>query len=193
MKIGIIGKGNVGTALAKGLSQGGHEIKHGHRDPNEPVFEAASWGDVVILAVPYSSVPDAAKAIGSAADDKPLIDVTNAIGPNMELAIGFTTSAAEELQKLLPKAHVVKAFNTVFAQNQSTARIGDEQLTLFVAGDKAEAKKTVMQLGEDIGFFSTNAGSLKVARYLEPMGMLMINMGYNLGMGTKIGFKLAKA
>jgi predicted dinucleotide-binding enzyme len=192
MKIGIIGKGNVGTALAVGLSRSGHEIKHGHRDPKEPVAEAASWGEVIILAVPYSSVLDAAKAIGSAADGKTLIDVTNALGPNMQLVIGFTASSAEELQKILPKAHVVKAFNTVFAQNQSTARVGGEQLTLFVAGDDPKAKQTVMQLGKDIGFDPVDAGSLKVSRYLEPMGMLMINLGYNLGMGTNIGLKLVK-
>jgi predicted dinucleotide-binding enzyme len=192
MKIGIIGKGNVGTALAVGLSRSGHEIKHGHRDPKEPVAEAASWGEVIILAVPYSSVLDAAKAIGSAADGKTLIDVTNALGPDMQLAIGFTTSSAEELQKILPKAHVVKAFNTVFAQNQSTASVGGERLTLFVAGDDPEAKQTVMQLGKDIGFDPVDAGPLKVSRYLEPMGILMINLGYNLGMGTNIGLKLVK-
>lgn len=192
IKIGIIGKGNVGTALAMGLSRSGHEIKHGHRDSKEPVVVAAKWGEVVILAVPYISVQNAVKAIGSAANGKVLIDVTNALGPNMQLAIGFSTSAAEELQKFLPKVHVVKAFNVVFAQNQSTGRVGGEQLTLLVAGDDPKAKQTVMQLGRDIGFDSVDAGSLKVARYLEPMGMLMIKLGYDLGMGPNIGLKLVK-
>jgi 8-hydroxy-5-deazaflavin:NADPH oxidoreductase len=192
MKIGIIGKGSVGTAIAKGLIRKGHEIKHGHRDPKEPVSEAAKWGEVIILAVPHENVADAAKAIGSAADGKVLVDVTNAIGENMNLAIGFSTSAAEELQKKLPKTRVVKAFNTVFAANQSTGRISHEQLTLFVAGDDAKAKQTVMQLGRDIGFDPMDAGPLKSARYLEPMAMLLINLGYGLGMGTGIGYKLVK-
>ena len=192
MRIGIIGKGHVGTALAAGLSRKRHEIKFGHRDPKEPVSAAAKWGEVIILAVPYESVGDAAKAIGSAADGKIVIDVTNALGSNMELVVGFTTSAAEELQKKLPKARVVKAFNTVFAQNQSTGRIGNEQLTLFVAGDDAKAKETVMRLGKDIGFEPMDAGSLKSARYLEPMQMLMITLGFALGMGTRIGFKLVR-
>ena len=135
---------------------------------------------------------DAAKTIGSSADGKVLLDVTNAIGENMNLAIGFSTSAAEELQKKLPKARVVKAFNTVFAVNQSTGRIGNEQLTLFVAGDHAKAKQTVMQLGRDIGFDPVDAGPLKAARYLEPMAMLLINLGYGLGMGSGIGYKLVK-
>ena len=192
MRIGIIGKGNVGTAIAAGLSRKGHEVKFGHRDPKDPVAEAAKWGEVIILAVPHSSAADTAREVGSAADGKTVIDVSNAVTDNMELAIGFTTSAAEEIQKKLPKAHVVKAFNTVFAQNQSVGRISNEQLTLFVAGDDAKAKQTVMQLGADIGFDPVDVGSLKAARYLEPMGMLMINLGYGLGMGTKIGYKLVK-
>jgi predicted dinucleotide-binding enzyme len=192
MKIGIIGKGNVGSALAAGLRRKGHEIKFGHSDPKEPASEAAKWGEVIILAVPHRAAADAAKAVGSAANGKTVIDVSNALTANMEWAIGFTTSAAEEIQKMLPKAHVVKAFNTIFAQNQSTGKVGDEELTLFVAGDDAKAKQTVMQLGRDIGFDPVDAGPLKSARYLEPMGMLMINLGYPLGMGPKIGIRLVK-
>jgi predicted dinucleotide-binding enzyme len=191
MKIAIIGKGNVGTAIAKGLS-GKHQIKFGHRDPNEPVLEAAKWGEIIILAVPHEAAADVTKAVGSAADGKTVIDVSNAVNEKGDLALGFTTSAAEEIQKRLPKAHVVKAFNTVFAHNQTTGRVGSEQLTLFVAGDDAKAKQTVMQLGSDIGFDAVDAGPLKAARYLEPMGMLMISLGYDLGMGAKIGYKLVK-
>jgi len=192
MRIGIIGKGNVGTAIATGLTRAGHEVKHGHRDPKEPVQEAARWGEVIVLAVPFENVTDAANTIGSLADGKVLLDVTNAIGENMTLAIGCTTSGAEELQKKLPKARVAKAFNTVFAQNQSTGKLGKEQLTLFVASDDIKAKQTIMQLGRDIGFDPVDAGPLNSARYLEPMGMLMINLGYVLGMGSKIGYKLVK-
>ena len=192
MKIGIIGKGHVGNALATGLSHAGHEIKFGHRDPEEPVAEAAKWGEVIIFAVPHDAIADVAEAVGSAADGKVLVDVTNAIGDNMGLAVGFSTSAAEELQKMLPTARFVKAFNTVFAPNQSKGRLGGEQLTLFVAGNDADAKETVMRFGREIGFDSVDAGPLKSARYLEPMAILLINMGYGLGMGTGIGFRLVK-
>jgi predicted dinucleotide-binding enzyme len=192
MKLGIIGKGNVGSALAAGLKGKGHEIKFGHTGTQEPVGEAAKWGEVIILAVPHRAAADAAKAVGSAADGKTLIDVSNALTEKMEWAMGFSTSAAEEIQKMLPKAHVVKAFNTIFAQNQSTGKVGGQDLTLFVAGDDAKAKQTVMQLGRDIGFDPVDAGPLKSARYLEPMGMLMINLGYPLGMGPKIGLKLVR-
>ncbi len=193
MKIGIIGKGKVGTALSLGLSRAGHEIRFGHRDPKEPVEEAAKWGDVIILAVPFSNVPDAARAIGSEADNKVLIDATNVLNENMDLAIGCTTSGAEQLKSYLPNARVVKAFNTVFARNQGTGRTGDSQLTLFVASDDEKAKQTVMQLGKEIGFDSVDAGPLKSARYLEPMGVLMISLGLKFGMGTGIGYKLLKS
>ena len=193
MKVGIIGKGNVGTAIAKGLTGKGYEIKFGHRDPKEPVAEAAKWGEIIVLAVPYLAISDAVKEIGSYADGKTLLDVTNVLGANGDLAIGFNTSGAEELQKKLPKAHVAKAFNTVFAKNQSTGRVGNEQLTLFVAADDSKAKQTVMQLGRDIGFKPVDAGHLSASRYLEPMGMFMINLAFQMGMGTDIGYKLVTA
>jgi predicted dinucleotide-binding enzyme len=192
LKIGIIGKGNVGTAIGTGLTRKGHIIKYGHRDVKEPVDRAAEWGEVLILAVPHDSLENVAKDIGSAADGKVVLDVTNAVGDDWNLTIGFTTSMAEELQKMLPRARVVKAFNTVFAKNQSTGKVGGEQLTLFVAADDAEAKQTIMRLGSEIGFNAVDAGPLKSARYLEPMAMLLMIMAFQLGMGVDIGYKLVK-
>jgi 8-hydroxy-5-deazaflavin:NADPH oxidoreductase len=193
MKIAIIGKGNVGTALQKGLIKAGHETKFGHRDPVEPVAEAAKWGEVIILAVPHENANDARDAIKQFADEKIVIDVMNAIGPNMDLGIDCTTSSAEETQKKLPKAKVVKAFNTVFAQNQSTGKVAGEQLTAFIAGDDLKAKQTVAKLTKDIGFDPIDCGPLISARYLEAMAILIINLAYNYGMGPKMGYKMIKA
>ncbi len=193
MKIGIIGKGNVGSALCEGLNRGGHETKFGHRDPAEPVTDAAKWGEVIILAVPHNNINDAIEEIKPYADGKTVIDVTNAIGANMELAISCTTSTAEETQKRLPKAHVVKAFNTIFAPNQSTAKVGDQQLTAFIAGDDVGAKQIVEQLTRDMGFDPVDCGPLTVARYLDAMGNMIINLAFKYGMGNKIGYKLVKA
>jgi 8-hydroxy-5-deazaflavin:NADPH oxidoreductase len=192
MKIAIIGKGNVGNALSSGLGKAGHQTKFGHRDPNESVADAAKWGEVIILAVPHENANNAIEAIERFADGKTVIDVINAIGPNMDLGISCTTSTAEETQKKLPKAHVVKAFNTVFAPNQSTAKVGSEQLTAFIAGDDLEAKHTVAQLTQDIGFDPVDCGPLKAARNLEAMGNLIINLAYKYGMGNKMGYKLVK-
>ncbi len=191
MKIAIIGKGNVGTALSKGLS-GKHETKFGHRDPAEPVADAAKWGEVIILAVPHENANDAIEEIRPFADGKIVINVINAVGSNGNLAISCTTSSAEETQKKLPKAHVVKAFNTVFAKNQSTGKVGKEQLSAFIAGDDLKAKQTVAQLTRDIGFDPVDCGPLRAARYLEAMGMLIINLAFDYQLGTKIGYRLVK-
>jgi predicted dinucleotide-binding enzyme len=191
-KIAIIGKGNVGKALAEGLRRAGNEVRFGSTDPKESPSEVSAWADVVILAVPWGAHAEIARTIGSALDGKPVVDVSNVLTPSFELALGFTTSEAEELQKLVPRAKVVKAFNTVFAQNMSTGRLRGERLTVLVAGEDAGTKGIVRKLAEGIGFDSVDAGPLKSARYLEPLGMLNITLGYGLKMGTDIGFRLVK-
>jgi len=193
MKIAIIGKGNVGTALYNGLTKAGHQIKFGHRDPKENVEDAAKWGELIILAVPHENADNAIENIKPYVNGKIVIDVMNAIGPTMNLGISCTTSTAEQTQKKLPQAYVVKAFNTVFAPNQSTARVGKEQLTAFIAGDNLGAKQTVAQLTKDIGFDPIDCGPLRAARNIEAMANLIINLAYKYGMGNKMGYKLVKA
>ena len=192
MKIAIIGKGHVGRAIGNGLGVK-HEVRFGRRDPAEPVADAAKWGEVIILAVPHENLDDVLRAIKPYANGKVVIDVTNAINENLELSISCTTSTAEETQKKLPKAKVVKAFNTVFAANQSAGKIGSEQLTAFIAGDDLKAKQTVAQLTVHIGFDPLDCGSLKAARYLDAMAMLIIQLAFSHRMGTSIGYKLVKA
>jgi len=192
LKVAIIGKGHVGRALGKGLGIK-HEVRFGHRNPAEPVSDAAKWGEVIILAIPHESLNDAVETIKPYVDGKVVIDVTNALTDNLELSISCTTSTAEETQKKLPKAKLVKAFNTVFAVNQSVGKIGSEQLTAFIAGDDAKAKQTVAQLTREIGFDPLDCGSLKAARYLDAMAMLIIQLAFAKKMGTGIGYKLVKA
>jgi 8-hydroxy-5-deazaflavin:NADPH oxidoreductase len=98
MKISIIGDGNVGQALARGLSKAGHSVTTTGNDPAR-VKELTATGDVVFLAVPFAALNEVAANIGTAADGKPVVDVTNALSPEFSLALGFTTSGAEELQK----------------------------------------------------------------------------------------------
>jgi predicted dinucleotide-binding enzyme len=190
-KIGIVGDGNVGSALARGLTGAGYEVRAVGKDKTA-IREVASWGEVVVLAVPFGAIDDVVGAAGEALAGKTLVDVTNAVDASMALAVGFTTSGAEELQKKLPKARVVKAFNTVFAQHMHSGRLGDKPLTAFVAADDASAKKTVLDLARGIGFDAVDAGPLKNARLLEPFAFFNIQLGYVLGMGTQIGFKLLR-
>ncbi|HYM39253.1 MAG TPA: NADPH-dependent F420 reductase [Thermoplasmata archaeon] len=203
MRAAVIGTGHVGTAIAKGLQRAKHEVRMGSRQPSEtraprgipvgPSRSTAEWAEAVILAVPYSAIQEAVRAMGPGAlKGKTVVDVTNVISPSMDLAVGFTTSGGEELQKLVPEANVVKAFNTVFARHMSTGKLAGQPLTLHVAGDTPQAKEAVMRLGRDIGFEPVDAGPLKAARYLEPMGMHLISLGYGQKMGDGIGYRLVR-
>ena len=142
--------------------------------------------------MPYHQVSNVVANIGHLLEDKIVIDVTNRIGPNGEPVPCGSTSGAEELQKMLPLAKVVKAFNTVFAANQGTGHIGDEQLTGFVAGDDVEAKGTVMSLMRDMGYDPVDSGPLRSARHLEEMGMHIVDLAFGQGMGTSIGYRLVR-
>ena len=155
--------------------------------------EAAKFGDAVLLAVPWSGVPDTVAAAESL-KGKLLIDCTNPLTPDfMDLVVGHTTSGAEEVAKLAPGAKVVKAFNTIFAQIvHSTPPFGAEKPSVFYCGDDEEAKNTVANLIDDIGFEPVDAGPLKNARYVEPLAELMIQMAYALGAGPMQAVKLMR-
>lgn len=185
MKIAIIGNGNVGSALERGLKRAGHDVRATGR---ENVRETAEWGESIILAVPFGAIDDALQTMNDAVNGKVLIDVTNALGEDMALAIGCTNSGAEELQRKAPRAKVVKAFNTNFAQHMDSGHVGDAPLTVFAAGDDEGARDTALQLAREIGFDAVNAGPLQNARWLETLGYLNIQLGYVVGHGTGTGF-----
>jgi hypothetical protein len=202
MRVGILGTGNVGQALARGLVRN-HEVRLGSRAPEKvkappgvavgPVREVADWAETVILAVPYRAVKEALVAAGPAlVKGRILIDATNAIAPSQELAVGFRTSGAEEIAQIAPGARVAKAFNTVFASSMSTGKVAGTPLTVFVAADDPKAKEAALRLARDIGFDAVDAGPLRSARLIEPIAMLMINMGYGLRMGTEMGLRLVR-
>ena len=187
-KVAIVGTGNVGKALREGLERSGHEVRAAGKGK---VSETASWADIIILAIPFAAIPDVTRELQSVADGKTVVDVTNALTPDMQLALGFSTSGAEELQRALPRARIIKAFNTVFAQHMSRGSAAGQQLSLFAAGDDPAARKAVLELGKAIGFDAIDAGPLKNARHLESLGYFNIQLGYVLGNGPDIGFKLA--
>jgi predicted dinucleotide-binding enzyme len=191
-KVGIIGDGNVGGALRRGLERAGYDVRTVGNDPAQ-VKDTGRWADVVMLAVPYGAVDAVVGELGDDIAGKTLVDVTNALTKDMQLASGCTTSGAEALQQKARDAKVVKAFNTVFAHHMDSGAVGGQQITTFVAGDDAEAKKQVVQMARDIGFDVVDAGPLQNARLLEPIGFFNIQLGYVLGLGTQIGLKLVRA
>ncbi|MGD0726686.1 MAG: NADPH-dependent F420 reductase [Spirochaetia bacterium] len=191
-KIGIIGKGNVGSALQRGLEQAGYETKITGK--GDGVRATAAWGEILILAVPYTALDAALAAMGNAVNGKTLVDVTNVLGADGKLALGFTTSGAEQLQKKAPSARVVKAFNTIFAQNMSTGKVREARLACLAAGDEEKAKADVLEMARAIGFDAIDAGPLVNSRWLESLGYLNIQLGYviNKGLGAGIGFALIR-
>jgi 8-hydroxy-5-deazaflavin:NADPH oxidoreductase len=201
MKIGIIGSGSVGNALGDSWRAKRHDVVYGSRTPQIssdgrrflPIREAIAASEIVILAVPYPAVNEVLSSQN--VSGKIVIDCTNPIASGakpvpggFDLAIGFTTSAGEEVAKLAKGACVVKAFNTTGFDNMHDPRYGSTRLTMFYAGDDEAAKEKARQLIGDIGFDPVDAGPLKMARYLEPMALLRINLA--MKMGTDIAFQL---
>jgi 8-hydroxy-5-deazaflavin:NADPH oxidoreductase len=201
MNIAIIGPGNMGSGLARQFVAAGHKVTLAGRDLAKAqkaaaavgakaaaVASAAQEADVIVVATPYG---EAARALAAAGNlrGKVVIDITNPITTDyMGLTIGFTTSAAEEIAKVIPGARVVKAFNTVFAQvlNDGPDFGKDRRAAAFYAGDDSNAKATVKALIESTGFEAIDAGPLVSARNLEALASLNIRLGYGLGRGTQI-------
>lgn len=200
MKITIVGYGNVGSGLAKHFVHADHQVTLTGRTLDKvaalaatlgaqalPLAEAAQAADIVVLAVPYGEAGAALAALGDLSG-KTVVDVTNPLTADyMGLTVGFESSAAEEIAKAVPGVHVVKAFNTLFAQViHAGPTFGSTQASVFVAGDTAAAKAAVRTLAESIGYAVVDAGGLKNARYLEPLAGLNIYLGYGAGLGTQI-------
>jgi len=199
MKVTLIGSGNMGSGLAKQIVKAGHALVVSGRNAAKAeelaratgaTFKsanAAEGADIVIVATGYPDAVDALRTAGDLAG-KVVVDITNPMTADYSaLTIGQTTSAAEEIQKAFPKAKVVKAFNTVFAQILAAGPALDgATVPVYFAGDDAAAKATVKALVDSTGFTAVDAGGLKNARYLEPLAGLNIYFGYGAGKGTAI-------
>jgi 8-hydroxy-5-deazaflavin:NADPH oxidoreductase len=208
MDIAIIGAGNVGKALASTFTQAGHTVIIASRDAEDAGAAAAAAGarvatsnaaaaaaaDVIVLAVPFSSAAEIAAEIADAVASKPVVDVTNrmsfgAAGPDIDT----TTSNAEELAALLPKARVVKAFNTLLASNQADPIAEGIQLDGYVAADDPIAKATVLELVRSIGLDPIDVGPLARARQLEGLAFLNISLNIVNNGQWQSGWKLVGA
>lgn len=209
MHIGILGPGNIGSGLGKIWAQKGHKVIFSFsRDPEKlkslavadnnsstgSPAEAVQHSEVLLLSVRWETVAEALKAAGPL-QGKILIDCTNPLSSDMsELLLGNTTSAAEEIAKIATGAKVVKAFNSIFADiyHSESRLFGSRIPTMFYCGDDSDAKSTIAKLIRETGFEPIDAGPLKSARYLEPLAMLMIQLGYGQGMGTNIALNLIR-
>lgn len=208
MDIAIIGAGNVGKALATAFTRAGHTVIVASRDPEDAGalaagsgariattnVDAAAAAEIVVLAVPFASVPEIAAEIADAVSGKPVVDVTNRMSFGAAGAeIDTTSSNGEDLAVLLPGAHIVKAFNTLFASNQDDPIKDGVQLDGFVAGDDVAAKATIVELVASIGLDPVDVGQLARARQLEGLAFLNITLNVANGGSWNSAWKLIGA
>ncbi|MBL8593557.1 MAG: NAD(P)-binding domain-containing protein [Devosia sp.] len=193
----ILGLGNMGKGLAKRLA-GKTQLVLGASNPAAAGEFAASLGatvtdyksavlaaDIVVLALPYGAALELAGKLPLSG--KIVVDISNPVKADFSgLAIGHTTSAAEELQAAAPSAKLVKGYNTIFASLFDTPVSATQNVPVFLAGNDAAAVDAVAELVTASGFAVEKVGGLDGARLVEPVGMLNIRFGYGLGQGTAI-------
>lgn len=208
MNVAIIGAGNVGRALAASFTRKGHTVTFASRDPEHAAAaaaatgarfaktnaEAAAAGQVIVLAIPFDSVEAVAAEIRDAVAGKPVVDATNrmSFGPNGP-TIDNGESNADRLAAWLPEAHVVKAFNTLFASRQTDPIADGTQLDGFVAGDDRDAKDTVLDLVRSIGLNPVDVGPLARAQQLEQIAFLNIALNVTANGSWSSGWRLVGA
>jgi 8-hydroxy-5-deazaflavin:NADPH oxidoreductase len=192
VQLAILGTGNVGRILARSWSAAGHGITFGSRDPaskdalEAPVVApspAVAWSDVVVNATPGSVSVEFLQEIGAAEfEDKILIDVANATTPSFELVYP-NSSLGEKLQAALPGAKVVKTLNTA-AMSVLTEPGALPPSSVFVSGDDAAAKATVVSLLGDLGWPEASVvdlGGITSARGPEHYTVMWATLMQSLG------------
>jgi NADPH-dependent F420 reductase len=207
-KIGMLGTGRMAINLSRLWAAKGHRIFIGSRDPQKAKTvaanvegavqggsyrETAAFADVLALAIPWTAVTATLPNLGLL-DGKILIDMTNPVeqtAVGMQLAIGHTTSFAEEIAQLTPGARVVKAYNSIYFDVLTDPQFGDQNASAFICGDDVTAKEVVAQLSQDIGFDPVDSGPLSNARLLEPLAVLWMQLAFS-SHGTDIALKLLK-
>ena len=213
MNVGILGTGDVGRALGRGFIALGHAVKIGARDArNEKALawaqevgangsvgtfgDAASFGEVVVLAT--LGVANE-RAITMAGPEhfrgKLLIDTTNPLdfsgGMPPKLAVSGNDSGGERVQRLLPDAHVVKAFNTVGNAFMFQPEFPGGPPDMFICGNHGDAKAQVAAILKDFGWSVVDVGGIECSRYLEAMCMVWVLSAMRTGNWNQ-AFKLLR-
>jgi 8-hydroxy-5-deazaflavin:NADPH oxidoreductase len=204
MKIGIIGSGNVGKALARSGVRAGHEVTLSASHPEHAAAAAKETGanaatsttdavkdaDLVVVAVPYDKLGEVFRGLGTSVDGKVVIDATNHINVQNPGEVLSGLSNAEEIQKRHPEVRVVKAFNYSFSSRMADPTVDGVRLDGFVAGDDQEAKDKALEFVESIGYRPIDAGPLVMARVLEGMGLLIVALQIRNEWPWQNGWKL---
>jgi len=211
--IAIIGaSGSMGTAISKSLSRGNYRLllfagdKGKLKNLEKEIINAhpgadvesvncsytASWeADVIIVAAPFAAEKEIAAKIREVANQKIVVSIANPLNDSFTaLVTPPDTSAAEELQKLLPHSKVIKAFNTTFAAAFAQPVIDGKQADAFIAGNDEDALETVKELVQTAGFNPVVAGNLAMSRTLEHMQLLLIGLAMKYDYDRLAGWKI---
>lgn len=201
MKIACIGIGNVGSALADRFVRAGHDVVIGARDSSsasvkaavgknprlkvDSPLEAVQDSKVVVLAVPFNSLVSAVQGLEGALAGKIVIDCTNPVGPGITHALESRISGAEQLAKLLPQSHVVKAFSIYGFENFSSPSYPayDVKPAMLLCGGDPTAKLVIADLCVQLGWEAVDVGDIDQALHLEHMALLWIKMARVGGKG----------
>jgi 8-hydroxy-5-deazaflavin:NADPH oxidoreductase len=196
MKIGVLGTGDVGRALGKAFIALGHEVKMGSRSAtNEKALawasesgagasagtfgDAVEFGEIVVLATLGVANESAITSAGvEKFNGKLVIDTTNPLdfsqGMPPRLAISGNDSGGEAVQRLVPAAKVVKAFNTVGSPFMFRPDFPGGPPDMFIAGNDEDAKKRVSAILADFGWGVIDVGGIESSRYLEAMCLVWV-------------------
>jgi len=197
LRIGIIGSGNIGGTLSRLFARAGKEVaiansrgpetleeltsEIGENARAATVEEAAAFGDVVVLAIPWRRRQELRE--GELFADKIVVDAMNPYGAGGVIDLEPSTSS-EEVAKLLPRARLVKAFNTIhfrrLAENGRPDAPLEEREVVFLAGDDDEAKGIVSGLIEEIGFAPHDTGALAEGGRKQQPGSAVYNVRMTL-------------
>ncbi|MBC7581291.1 NADPH-dependent F420 reductase [Aeromicrobium sp.] len=199
MNIGIIGSGDVALSLGKGLAATGHHVMIGTRNQDKKELtawkkhvkklgsigsttEAASHGEIIILAVAWHAAEDVLQQIRPELAGKVVIDVTNPLVFREDeppaLSVGFNMSGGEIVQQSLADSHVVKALNTISHTKMVQPEYKEGMPVMFYCGNNVSAKKEVVQLLRDLGWKDVvDLGDITKSRLLEQLTMLWIEYG----------------
>lgn len=211
MRIGILGSGLMGAKLGAIFARAGHEVVFSYARSEQKLKslakeaggkakagtprEAAHDADAVLLAVHWSRVGDVLTQAGDLSGKVVVSCSLPMNDDNTELVVAHTSSGAEELQKRIPKAKVVGAFNTVPSEvlfGVFAARQRKERPSLIYYGDDAGAKKVAAGLILDAGFEPVDAGPLRVARYGEPFTLLIAQLAYEGEEGPELAYRFER-
>lgn len=212
LHVGILGSGDVGLRLGDGFVETGNIVRIGTRSPPKVqswiskygnsrassgnFAEAAAFGEILVIATLWEGT---AAAIRSADPKnfagKAVIDVTNPLdfsrGMPPRLAVGHTDSGGETLQRLLPDAKVVKAFNIVGNPHMFRPEFPGGPPTMFICGNDEEAKQTVSKILASFGWEAVDIGNIEGSRLLEPLAMLWMTHYFRTNNGQH-AFKLLR-